>query len=231
MFDFSISKSTCIQSLGNERIERMEEQEEESVREIQRSFKSQSAGRPRGKGDCKSRQGSMEWEAWKKKEKIKTRRSGGERERCTISFMSDPLKFHSTIGSNLRPVRLSLRSKPVVSNLFPPSFVLKSAFRTTINFHGAKSISGLFLSCERGEEKIRKKLKRREREKKGKTFLKYFAECWQMQRVKSVMLDFSLLESWLGIRAKISRQKWLNIVQRAPCLVTKQPVADSATIF
>lgn len=105
----------------------------------------------------------------------------------------------------------------------------ESAFRTTINFHGAKSISGLFLSCERGE--VRKKLKRREREKKGKTFLKYFAECWQMQRVKSVMLDFSLLESWLGIRAKISRQKWLNIVQRAPCLVTKQPVADSATIF
>lgn len=227
MFDFSISKSTCIQSLGNERIERMEEQEEESVREIQRSFKSQSAGRPRGKGDCKSRQGSMEWEAWKKKEKIKTRRSGGERERCTISFMSDPLKFHSTIGSNLRPVRLSLRSKPVVSNLFPPSFVFFELEQRLIFTERNRFRDCLFR--ERGE--VRKKLKRREREKKGKTFLKYFAECWQMQRVKSVMLDFSLLESWLGIRAKISRQKWLNIVQRAPCLVTKQPVADSATIF
>lgn len=225
MFDFSISKS--IQSLGNERIERMEEQEEESVREIQRSFKSQSAGRPRGKGDCKSRQGSMEWEAWKKKEKIKTRRSGGERERCTISFMSDPLKFHSTIGSNLRPVRLSLRSKPVVSNLFPPSFVFFELEQRLIFTERNRFRDCLFR--ERGE--VRKKLKRREREKKGKTFLKYFAECWQMQRVKSVMLDFSLLESWLGIRAKISRQKWLNIVQRAPCLVTKQPVADSATIF
>lgn len=227
MFDFSISKS--IQSLGNERIERMEEQEEDSVREIQRSFKSQSAGRPRGKGDCKSRQGSMEWEAWKKKEKIKTRRSGGERERCTISFMSDPLKFHSTIGSNLRPVRLSLRSKPVVSNLFPPSFVFwKARFEQRLIFTERNRFRDCFFR-ERGE--VRKKLKRREREKKGKTFLKYFAECWQMQRVKSVMLDFSLLESWLGIRAKISRQKWLNIVQRAPCLVTKQPVADSATIF
>lgn len=225
MFDFSISKS--IQSLGNERIERMEEQEEESVREIQRSFKSQSAGRPRGKGDCKSRQGSMEWEAWKKKEKIKTRRSRGERERCTISFMSDPLKFHSTIGSNLRPVRLSLRSKPVVSNLFPPSFVFFELEQRLIFTERNRFRDCLFR--ERGE--VRKKLKRREREKKGKTFLKYFAECWQMQRVKSVMLDFSLLESWLGIRAKISRQKWLNIVQRAPCLVTKQPVADSATIF
>lgn len=226
MFDFSISKSTCIQSLGNERIERMEEQEEESVREIQRSFKSQSAGRPRGKGDCKSRQGSMEWEAWKKKEKIKTRRSGGERERCTISFMSDPLKFHSTIGSNLRPVRLSLRSKPVVSNLFPPSFVFFELEQRLIFTERNRFRDCFFLVSE--EKKIEKE---REREKKGKTFLKYFVECWQMQRVKSVMLDFSLLESWLGIRAKISRQKWLNIVQRAPCLVTKQPVADSATIF
>lgn len=227
MFDFSISKSTCIQSLGNERIERMEEQEEESVREIQRSFKSQSAGRPRGKGDCKSRQGSMEWEAWKKKEKIKTRRSGGERERCTISFMSDPLKFHSTIGSNLRPVRLSLRSKPVVSNLFPPSFVFFELEQRLIFTERNRFRDCFFLVSE---ERLEKNWKG-EREKKGKTFLKYFAECWQMQRVKSVMLDFSLLESWLGIRAKISRQKWLNIVQRAPCLVTKQPVADSATIF
>lgn len=166
MFDFSISKSTCIQSLGNERIERMEEQEEESVREIQRSFKSQSAGRPRGKGDCKSRQGSMEWEAWKKKEKIKTRRSGGERERCTISFMSDPLKFHSTIGSNLRPVRLSLRSKPVVSNLFPPSFVFwKARFEQRLIFTERNRFRDCFFR-ERGE--VRKKLKRREREKRKK---------------------------------------------------------------
>lgn len=164
MFDFSISKSTCIQSLGNERIERMEEQEEESVREIQRSFKSQSAGRPRGKGDCKSRQGSMEWEAWKKKEKIKTRRSGAERERCTISFMSDPLKFHSTIGSNLRPVRLSLRSKPVVSNLFPPSFVFwKARFEQRLIFTERNRFRDCFFLVS--EERLEKNWKG-EREKR-----------------------------------------------------------------
>ena len=166
----------------------------------------------------------MEWEAWKekgkkKKEKIKTRRSGGERERCTISFMSDPLKFHSTIErSNLRPipVRLSLlRSKPVVSNLFP---LLRSCFELE-----RRLIFEFFFASEENEKKLKKE---RGKEKVSETFR------WNVRRgVKSVMLDFSFLESWLGIRAKISRQKWLNIVQRAPCLVTKQPVADNATIF
>lgn len=157
------------QSLGNERIERMEEQEEESVREIQRSFKSQSAGRPRGKGDCKSRQGSMEWEAWKKKEKIKTRRSGGERERCTISFMSDPLKFHSTIGSNLRPVRLSLRSKPVVSNLFPPSFVFwKARFEQRLIFTERNRFRDCFFLVS--EERLEKNWKGERERKKEKHF-------------------------------------------------------------
>lgn len=102
----------------------------------------------------------------KKKEKIKTRRSGGERERCTISFMSDPLKFHSTIGSNLRPVRLSLRSKPVVSNLFPPSFVFwKARFEQRLIFTERNRFRDCFFR-ERGE--VRKKLKRREREKRKK---------------------------------------------------------------
>lgn len=151
----------------------------------------------------------MEWETWKKKKRKVRREWKGAR---TISFMS---ATHLNFIQRYRSPPFSLCSRTcrlVDQKLFPPFVVLKQPrlSNKSIDLHETKSIAQIFLA---------KKLKKTSFEKVRKR-----------KRVKSVMLDFSL-ESWLGIRAKISGQKWLNIVQRAPCLVTKQPVADNATIF